>query len=128
MRDEDQGVASLRAADAATDERMHVFAIRCGVKLDPEEDPVTFANVRRAAADDCTLRAAIVHAPRVLPDGLAKYLVRSWEVHTQTFDRVREMSELEFAAGWARRHAIAARSVLSMQVPSQPPTSEASPQ
>lgn len=128
MSNEDQGVAPLQAADAATDERMHVFAIRCGVKLDPDEDPVTFADVRRAAADDCALRAAFVHAPRVLPAALADYLVRSWEIHTQAFDRVRKMSELEIAAGWGRRHAAAARVVLSIPVPPQPPTSEARPQ
>lgn len=96
------------------DERMHVLAIRCGVTLDPEEDPVTFGDVRRAAADVCALQAAIAHAPRVLPEGLATYLARSWQIHVEPFDRACKMSELEIAAGWARRHAEAARSVLAM--------------
>lgn len=131
MTDESDVVAPLQAAEAATEDRMYVLAIRCGVQLDPEEDPVTFGDVRRAAADDCALRAAIAHAPTVLPSGLAEYLARSWQVHTETFDRARQMSELEVAAGWARRHASAARSVLSItgtQDATSVAPSEASPE
>lgn len=104
-----------------TEDRMYVLAIRCGVQLDREEDPVTFGDVRRAASDDCALRAAIVYAPQVLPEGLANYLARSWQIHAEAFDRVCRMSELEIAAGWARRHAVAARSVLEMTPPRSGP-------
>lgn len=131
VTDEEGVVAPLQAAEAATEDRMYVLAIRCGVSLDQEEDPVTFADVRRAAADDCALRAAIDHLPRVLPAGLAEYLARSWQIHTEPFDRARKMSELEIAAGWARRHATAARVVLSMTTPQDATSvapSEASPQ
>lgn len=103
------------------DERMHVLAIRCGVTLDPEDDPVTFGDVRRAASDDCALRAAVVHASKVLPEALATYLARSWQMHADAFDRVCRLSELEIAARWARQHAVAARSVLEMRPPHSGP-------
>lgn len=101
----------------AIEERMVSLALQCGINLDRTEDPVTFSDVRKAAESDRDLRAGIWWAPQVLPHGLADYLVRSWTIHIETFDRTRSLADLEIAAGWARRHAVAARCLLAIPKP-----------
>lgn len=103
-----------KAHREAVERRVAEFAAMCGLELDADEDPVTASDVRKAATDDVDLRAAIEWAPHALPKDLADYLARNWSIHVQAFDRVKEFSDLEIAAGWARRHAVAARAVLGM--------------